>query len=146
MNTNDKNYRKEIDVEKVASHWIESSDNDFKTMNNLFRSKDYHWSLFMGHLVIEKLLKALHVKSLKKHPPFIHDLRRIAEEANLTLTEDQIVFFDTVTRFNIKARYDDYKLDFYKKCTKDFAKQWLVKIKEHRKWIKESLLKLQDNI
>ena len=146
MDNDNKNTKKEIDVEKVGSYWIESSDNDFKTMNNLFRSKDYHWSLFMGHLVIEKLLKAYYVESLNKYPPFIHDLRRIAEEANLTLNEDQIIFFDTVTRFNIKARYDDYKLDFYKKCTKDFTKKWIDNIKEHRKWIKETLLKLQDNI
>jgi hypothetical protein len=26
------------------------------TMNNMFNSKDYHWSLFIGHLVIGKLL------------------------------------------------------------------------------------------
>ena len=26
-----------------------------------------------------------------------------------------------VTAFNINARYDDYKKDFYKKCTADFA-------------------------
>jgi len=134
--------KKEIDIEKVVLHWIESSDNDFRTMNNLFKSKDYHWSLFMGHLVIEKLLKAYYVKSLKEHPPFIHDLRRLAEKTNFTLNEDQIIFFDTVTRFNIKARYEDYKLEFYKKCTKDFANKWIEKIKEHRKWIKETLLKL----
>ena len=142
MDNKDKNIKQEIDVEKIALYWIESSDNDFKTMNNLFKSKDYHWSLFMGHLVIEKLLKAYYLKSLKEHPPFIHDLRRLAEKANLTLTEDQILFFDTVTRFNIKARYEDYKLEFYKRCTTEFTKKWIKKIKEYRKWIKETLLKL----
>lgn len=49
----------DIDFEKIISFWIKSSDNDFKTMKNLHKSKDYHWSLFIGHLVIEKLLKAL---------------------------------------------------------------------------------------
>lgn len=99
----------EIDAETIAAYWIDSSDNDFETMNHLFRSKDYHWSLFVGHLVIEKLLKAYFVKSKNEYPPYIHDLRRLAEAANLPLTEDQKLFFDTVTRFNISARYDDYK-------------------------------------
>ncbi len=34
-------------------------------MLNLFDTKDYHWSLFMGHLVIEKLLKGKIVKETK---------------------------------------------------------------------------------
>ncbi|NQU88424.1 MAG: HEPN domain-containing protein, partial [Mariniphaga sp.] len=51
-----------LDYEKSINHWIESSDRDFLTMTNLLKSKDYSWSLFLGHLVIEKLLKALVVK------------------------------------------------------------------------------------
>ena len=42
----------------IIKYWIDSSDRDFKTMKNLFKEKDYHWALFIGHLVIEKLLKA----------------------------------------------------------------------------------------
>jgi len=83
------NNKPEIDTEKVALFWIDSSNQNFETMNHLFRSKDYHWSLFVGHLVIEKLLKAYFVKSKNDYPPFIHDLRRLAEAANLILTEDQ---------------------------------------------------------
>ncbi len=37
----------------------------------------------MGHLVIEKLLKAVYVKSKKEFPPMIHDLRRICEKADI---------------------------------------------------------------
>jgi HEPN domain-containing protein len=131
------NNKSEINAEKIVSYWIGSSDNDFDAMNHLFRSKDYHWSLFVGHLVIEKLLKAYFVKNQNEYPPFIHDLRRLAEAANLTLTADQKLFFDTVTRFNISARYDDYKLKFYTLCTRE----WTEKIEEYRKWIKETLLK-----
>ncbi|MDZ7774373.1 MAG: hypothetical protein U5L09_01545 [Bacteroidales bacterium] len=36
--------------------------------------------------------------------------------------EDKKVVLDTVTRFNIKARYDDYKHNFYKLCTDEFDK------------------------
>jgi len=80
--------KSKIDIEKIVSYWVGSSDKDYDTMNNLFRSKDYHWSLFIGHLVIEKLLKAYFVKSQNEHPPFNHDLRRLAETANLILTDD----------------------------------------------------------
>ena len=46
-------------------------------MTNLFKSKDYVWSLFLGHLVIEKLLKALAVNNNVGNVPKIHDLNKM---------------------------------------------------------------------
>ncbi len=47
--------------EELIQYWIATSDRDYQTMENLFKSKDYHWALFLGHLVIEKLLKAYYL-------------------------------------------------------------------------------------
>lgn len=106
---------------KLISFWIESSDRDFKTMEDLHRTKNYNWALFMGHLVIEKLAKALFVKKVGDFPPMIHDLRRILEKSEVHLDADKIIILDTITRFNIRARYDDYKDNFYKLCTEPFT-------------------------
>jgi hypothetical protein len=46
---------KNIDVNKVVTHWNNSAEKDFVTMNHLFDSKDYSWSLFIGHIVLEKV-------------------------------------------------------------------------------------------
>lgn len=108
-------------------------------MIHLYESGDYIWSLFIGHLVIEKLLKAYYVRNVGVDYPLIHNLLRIAAKAGLDLTEEQQEFFSTVTGFNINARYDDYKQSFYKKCTPEFTLIWIEKIKEYRKWIKEQL-------
>lgn len=80
-------------------------------MKHLFQKKDYHWSLFIGHLVVEKLLKAYYVKNIDNNPPYIHNLLRLAEKSGLEPTKDQKHFLITVTTFNISARYDDYKMD-----------------------------------
>lgn len=114
-----------MDKTDLIKYWIDSSDKDFLTMNHLFQKKDYHWSLFIGHLVIEKLLKAHYVKNVDNNPPYIHNLLRLAEKSNLQLSEDQKGFLVTVTTFNISTRYDDYKMDFYKTCTKKFTKKWI---------------------
>jgi HEPN domain-containing protein len=129
----------EFDRVKVINHWIESSDNDFKTMLDLHQTHNYNWALFMGHLVIEKLLKALYVKSKNEFPPLIHDLRRICEKANIKIDFTQQIILDSISRFNINARYDDYKQSFYKLCTESFTAEWIVKIKEFRIWIKAML-------
>ena len=122
---------------ELSEYWITSSNGDFKTMNNLFKSRDYHWSLFIGHLVIEKLLKAYYAVVMTNDVPFTHDLLRIAEMCKLDLTNDKKDLLDLITTFNIKARYDDYKMEFYKKCTRKFTSQAVKKITEFRKWLKK---------
>lgn len=108
-------------------------------MEHLFEKEDYHWALFIGHLVIEKLLKAYFVTHFNNEPPPIHNLLRLAEQAELKLDEDQKDIFVTITTFNIQARYDDYKLAFYKTCTKEYTEKWIAEITGLRKWIKDLL-------
>ena len=95
-----------------------------------------NWALFIGHLCIEKLLKAYYIKIHHKHSMNLHNLTRIAEMAYLDLTKEQKADFAMITTFNISARYDDYKQNFYKKCTPDFTNVWIEKIINYRLWIK----------
>ncbi|MFW5721641.1 MAG: hypothetical protein ACOCWW_04590 [Bacteroidota bacterium] len=37
----------------------------------MFKFKTFSWSLFIGHLMIEKLLKALYVNTKSDYPPSI---------------------------------------------------------------------------
>jgi HEPN domain-containing protein len=87
--------------------------------------------------MIEKLLKALYVKINSDYPPLIHNLLRLAEKCNLDLSDNQRLFFVTVTAFNINARYDDYKMSFQKKCTPEFTSIWIENLKNNRQWIKK---------
>jgi HEPN domain-containing protein len=131
------NENKNINVEKVAGFWSETSEDDFLTMENLFKSKDFHWSLFIGHLVLEKLLKSCVVKKTLNNAPFTHDLTKLAKIAGLNFSEEQLDMLDTITTFNLNARYDSYKKAFYKKCTFEFTNQWINHIKNLRSWIKQ---------
>jgi len=131
-----------IDPENIdlfAGHWIESSDRDYGTMNNLFQSKDYHWSLFIGHLVVEKLLKALYIKKTHQHPIPIHDLARLVARCGIACPEDTSNLLDILTTFNISARYEDEKQAFYLRCTREFTSQWIAHITDLRQWIKSLL-------
>ena len=128
-----------INIDTIFNHWIETSNNDFNTMIHLYESKDYHWSLFIGHLVIEKLLKASIVKEIQKHAPFTHDLRRLAKLTNINFEKEHILWLDVITTFNLNARYDSYKKDFYKKCTPEFSSVWYNNIITLRKWIETKL-------
>jgi len=126
-------------IERIYTHWLEMSNKDFETMQHLYQSGDMHWSLFLGHLVLEKLFKAYLVKQTNNDAPFTHDLSRLAHAASLDFSTEHLDWLDTITTFNINARYDDYKQAFYKKCTPEFTEDWLAKIKTLQQWIKEKL-------
>lgn len=128
-----------VNIEKIYNYWVESSERDYQTMQHLFESQDYHWALFIGHLVIEKILKAKIVKETKNHAPFTHDLRRLAKITNLAFNKEFEDWLDTITTFNLNTRYDSYKQDFYKKCTPDFTREWILNIQTLREWIKAKL-------
>lgn len=131
---------KDINKDKLINYWLDCSDDDFETMIAMFDSKKFSWSLFIGHLMIEKLLKAYYVKVKSDYPPFIHNLLRLAEKADLKLSDDKKEQLVTITAFNINARYDDYKMSFKKQCTLEFTSEWIDKIKELRPWIKTLIL------
>jgi hypothetical protein len=38
---------------------------------------------------------------------------------------------------NIEVRYEDYRQDFNKKCTKEFCERQIQRITELREWLKE---------
>jgi HEPN domain-containing protein len=133
------NENKNIDVEKIIKHWIETSDEDFNTALSLFNSKSYSWSLFLGHISVEKLLKALYVRKYKQHAPFTHNLFRLVELIEIEISSEYADWLDKITSFNLNARYDDYKREFFSLCTPEFSSDWIEKIKVLRIWIKQML-------
>ncbi|GHT14391.1 hypothetical protein AGMMS4956_12140 [Bacteroidia bacterium] len=84
-----------------------------------------------------------YVQTQNDYPPLIHDLRRIGEKAGLVFDEQHRIMADTISRFNIRARYDDYKKNFYKLCSRDFTIEWFENIKTMQQWINTMLLKLE---
>jgi len=126
-------------IEEIIGYWKDSSDQNYATMNNLLKSRDYSWALFIGHLVIEKLLKAHYVKNQKKHALYTHDLLRLSSKCGLKVSSEFEEWLDDISTFNLNARYDNYKQDFNKLCTKEFTAVWVQRIEKIREWLIQKL-------
>jgi HEPN domain-containing protein len=127
--------------EEHITYWIDSAEHDLETSNTLFESGKYDWSLFIGHLVLEKLLKAAFVKNNEnKIPPKVHNLVRLAELSLIKLDENKKLLLDKINDFNIEVRYPEYKNELYKTCTKEFAEENIKHIKELYKWLKSRII------
>lgn len=124
-----------MDKKQKIRYWLESAEDDWKVSNHLFEKGDYTYVLFFGHLTIEKILKAIFVDRNNENPPYTHRLVYLGERISLDLTEEQLELFETITDFNMEARYPDEKFSFKKRCTRDFTEKYLRNIEEIKKWL-----------
>ena len=128
-------------MEAHVEYWLTQSDNDLPVAESMLGNGHYTWCLFIGHLVLEKLFKAIYVKEHQKIAPRIHDLVKLAKSTNMNLSDEQLVFLSEVSDFNMEGRYPDEKNQFARKCDKQFAMDYLRRIKEMRTWLKKQIEK-----
>lgn len=108
---------------EVLRFWCGSAARDRATAKSLLKTKHHDWSLFLYHLALEKLLKALVVQA-GITPPYTHKLVELARHAGLELNTKQRSWLREITDFNIQARYSKEKLAFYRKATAAYASTW----------------------
>ncbi len=106
---------------EIVKFWRDKSADDRITARELLKSKRYSACLFFVHIYLEKTLKAAIVEKTGKPAPYIHDLLDLANVAEIELSEEQKELLREINTFNIRARYDNYKSEFYKRATKNYT-------------------------
>jgi HEPN domain-containing protein len=125
-----------------TKHWLDSSEYDLKVARNLLKTQSNVYVVFICHLAIEKLLKALVVEVTDlNEPPHIHSLNRLTELAKIVddLSNDQKEFLSELTRMQSATRYAD-ELHTYRSFTRKVAEEYLSKTKAMHKWFKKKLM------
>lgn len=128
-----------MDIQKIKQYWLEEASDALKVAWDLYEKADYSYSLFFGHLAIEKLLKAIYVEKNGEHAPYIHNLLRLAEISGIKLNDAHKDLLIKITTFNVESRYPDEKRSFRKKCTRDFTINALNQIEDVYKWLKSKI-------
>lgn len=126
-----------MEIKEHIGYWLDSAEHDWDTVQSLFVAAKYDWCLFIGHLVLEKILKALYVQANHNQlPPKTHNLVKLARLSKLDLSMEQEILLDEINDFNLEVRYPQYKSEFYKKCTREFSEDYYQKINEMMIWLK----------
>ncbi len=129
-------------MRKSIDYWLKTAEHDFEAAQAMFRSKYYTWCLFLGHLVLEKTLKALWVKTNQDIVvPRIHNLVKLAEMCRIKLNEEERKELIRITDFNMESRYPEEQEKLYEKCTKAYAAKYFGTIKVWRKRVMLQLKK-----
>jgi HEPN domain-containing protein len=129
-----------MNIEEHIQYWSKGAEEDLQVAEDLFKQNHFVWSLFIGHLVLEKDLKAVYVQVKGQTPPRTHNLLLLAEAAGVSLDSNREEFFSVANDFNIEARYPDVKEKFRKRCTREFTLEMLERIKEGHQWLKSLII------
>ncbi|HEX8947585.1 MAG TPA: HEPN domain-containing protein [Dissulfurispiraceae bacterium] len=126
-----------FDINKTVKYWMDGAIYDLSVAEALYEKGKYPYALFMGHLAVEKLLKALGVKATKQHAPFTHSLSLLAQKSGLAFSQTTMKRLARFMEFHFEARYPEEQNKFYKKCTKQFTGKRLEEIMEVFNWLKK---------
>jgi len=88
---------------------------------------------------LEKLLKALVVKTTLEHAPYTHSLSLLAEKSGIEIPQKILKRLARFMEFHFEARYPKEQKKFYKKCTKEFTNKKMNEIREVFIWLTEKL-------
>lgn len=113
------------DQAEAAQRWADGARDALDTAERLWASQKYHHALFFCHLAVEKAFKARYIALHGAMPPYTHDLRLLASHLNHGLTAVEPALLAELSTFNVAGRYQEDKLEFYRRATPAYATQWL---------------------
>ncbi len=117
-----------------SQEWFDSAEKNRQDAKSMIASGHRDWGLFVWHLALEKLIKALFVQK-EQEVPLIHSLGKLVEKLNIDVTDLQFEYLDEITTFNLEARYDSEKFAFYKKATPNYTEKWNKICEELYLWL-----------
>jgi HEPN domain-containing protein len=126
--------------EEHITYWLNASERDWTTVQNMFTARDYMPALFFSHLHLEKLCKALWVKNKEENtPPKIHNLIRILDEAGVSYSDEQKEFMVIMNNFQLEGRYPDYLDSVYKLYKEKKTQEILAQAEKFSLWLHRQL-------
>lgn len=114
-----------MNQKEAVKYWIASAEEDWSVAQSLLKSDKYNHALFFLQLTLEKLIKAVHVSRKDESPLYVHNLVLLVQKAGIEFSDEDLADLKEISSFNVSARYDSYKRDFYKKATREFATEWM---------------------
>jgi HEPN domain-containing protein len=123
-----------------VEYWVRSSKEDLDTAIFLFSGKRWLYGLFCCHLAVEKICKALWVKSkVENIPPKTHNLLRLLAEAGISYDDEILDTLNKLNEYQIEGRYPGEMTDLSSSTTEAIAIELLSKTKTTSDWLLKKL-------
>ncbi|RLE88063.1 MAG: hypothetical protein DRN04_17525 [Thermoprotei archaeon] len=77
-------------IRSEAKDWFDGALIDLEEAKDAFNRGRFNWALFAAHQAVEKALKAAYIALKRERPPRSHDLTRLLQGLDLSISEDLI--------------------------------------------------------
>ena len=77
-----------MDHKDIIDYWVTEAEESLTVAEHLYEKKDFSYSLFFGHLAVEKMIKAILVKNGNTQVLRTHNLLRLAKAAQIRLNDE----------------------------------------------------------
>ena len=127
--------------DEQVQYWLDLADYDLDTAEAMHQTGRWLYVAFMCHQVIEKTLKAYWCATQPTDPPYTHSHQRLAAGSGIydLMSDDQRDFLDTITNYNIEARYPEDKEELARTLTPQACRQIIDETKQMQQWIEGHL-------
>jgi len=126
-------------MNKAVNNWVKSSEYDIKTADALLKSKRYVYVIFMCHLAVEKMLKAIVTNVTKKVPPKTHNLFYLTKLVSLDIPEIYLSMVMHLSQVSIPTRYPEDIIKISKAYNRKAALKYLKETKGILKWLRNEV-------
>ncbi|MEE8329309.1 MAG: HEPN domain-containing protein [Thermodesulfovibrionia bacterium] len=121
----------------ATKNWIDTANYDFKTAEAMLKSKRYIYVVFMCHLSIEKMIKAIISTERKGLPPKSHSLLYLSKKASIQFIEDIQEFIEQLDNVSIITRYPEDLRRMSKEFNKSRAEEVFKKTRRTLRWLRQ---------
>lgn len=130
-----------MNKQERVKYWLGIADYDLETAEAMYATRRWLYVAFMCHQVIEKTLKAYWCATQESDPPYIHSHKRLADGCGLyiLMSNQQKDFLNTVSTYNIEARYPEAKDSLASKLDMNTCRYLIDETETIQKWIKQQL-------
>ena len=125
-------------MKDITREWLEDAEYDIRSAEAMYDSGRYFFVVFMCHLAIEKMLKALWIEEKGDLPPKVHNLVYLMKATSVKFPEEYLQRISDINDKNVITRYPDGRKLLAETLTQEGVKLTLVKTKELWEWLKQN--------
>lgn len=130
-------------MKKTTKNWLLSMEYDLKTASSLMKNNKYIYVVFMCHLALEKVFKAILSEKFKELPPYTHNLNKLLNIGHIALPDEYQSFINKINLQSVPTRYPEDFVKLSKEFNKRIAEDHLRQTKELIKWLKRNIQQLK---
>ncbi len=126
-------------MKKSAGEWLRQSRYDIETAEYLFDGERYFYTVFLCHLSVEKALKGVYQRALRRMAPKTHNFTYLIKKSELHVPGELFHFLVKLNGASIVTRYPESLTRLQHHYTKPAVQDILHKTKEAISWIETAL-------